>query len=302
MTNHSDSFWADADRTPRLGRRRDPFVARLLIVGVVVGLLVPVAMAVGGGGNTPTPTGLGGAAILEPGVDTPLTETSFTPTSYIAPEIAPEITPEIAPAVTPEITPAVAPIPEAESATQAVKAVVQAGPKCGGKFTVKAGDSWSLLGDYAGVATRDLLAVNKATIRTVIVPGDELCVPQGSRFRRPAPAVATTQPKKVTSATKPLVIVAAKRFSVAQSTQFIRDTFPDELEQRALEIAQRESRLNAAGYNWCCYGLFQIHFQAHKSWLASLGVSNPSQLLDAGVNARAALTLYKRSNSWAAWE
>lgn len=286
MTNHSDSFWADADRTPRLGRRRDPFVARLLIVGVVVGLLVPVAMAVGGGGNTPTPTGLGGAAILEPGVDTPLTETSFTPTSYIAPEIAP----------------AVAPIPEAEPATQAVKAVVQAGPKCGGKFTVKAGDSWSLLGDYAGVATRDLLAVNKATIRTVIVPGDELCVPQGSRFRRPAPAVATTQPKKVTSATKPLVIVAAKRFSVAQSTQFIRDTFPDELEQRALEIAQRESRLNAAGYNWCCYGLFQIHFQAHKSWLASLGVSNPSQLLDAGVNARAALTLYKRSNSWAAWE
>jgi hypothetical protein len=51
-----------------------------------------------------------------------------------------------------------------------------------------------------------------------------------------------------------------------------------------------------------CYGLFQIHFQAHKSWLATIGVTNPSQLLDAGTNARAALTLYKRSNSWAAWE
>jgi hypothetical protein len=264
-------------------------------------------MALGDGGNTPTPTGLGGAAILEPGVNASISQTSPTETSLIPPSsIAPEITPEIAPAIEPAIEPVIAPVAtavtQAPLATQAVKVTAQTGPKCGGKFNVEAGDSWSLLGDYAGVATRDLLAVNKATIRTVIVPGDELCVPQGSRLRRPAPAVATTQPKKVTSTTKPLAIVAAKRFSEAQSTQFIRDTFPDDLEARALAIVGRESRFNAAAYNWCCYGLFQIHFQAHKSWLSSLGVTNPSQLLDAGVNARAALTLYKRSNSWAAWE
>ena len=294
MTDRSDSFWADADRAPRLGRRREPFIGRLVAVGVAVGLLVPVAMALGDGGNTPSPTGVGGAAILEPSVEESATSSIATTTSFItaASVIAPT-----------SLTAKPEPVaPETSAVKTAMKVVSQSEPKCGGKFNVKSGDSWSLLGDYAGVPTRDLLAVNKATIRSVIVPGDELCVPLGSRFRRPAPAVATTQSKKATSTRKPLVIVAAKRFSAAQSTQFIRDAFPDNLEARALDIARRESRLNAAGYNWCCYGLFQIHFQAHKSWLASLGVSNPSQLLDAGINARAALTLYKRSNSWAAWE
>ena len=114
--------------------------------------------------------------------------------------------------------------------------------------------------------------------------------------------MVTTQPARQASSPKPVVVVAAKRFTVAQSTQIIRDVFPDALEKRALEIVQRESHTNAAAYNFCCYGLFQIHFQAHKSWLATIGVTNPSQLLDAGANARAALTLYKRSNSWAAWE
>lgn len=297
MTDRSDSFWADADRAPRLGRRRDPFVARILAVGVAVGLLVPVAMALGDNGSTPSPTGVGAVAILEPQAKTDASLTIATSTGATSP-----------------IATTAPPLPgQSTQGTQAVKltvppaptvmkSVAQTGPKCGGKFNVKLGDSWSLLGDYAGVSTRDLLAVNKATVRTVIVPGDELCVPLGSRLRRPAPAVATTQPKKITPKQKPLVIVAAKRFTTAQSAQFIRDAFPDELEIRALEIARRETRLNAAGYNWCCYGLFQIHFQAHKSWLATIGVTNPSQLLDAGVNVRAALTLYKRSNSWAAWE
>jgi hypothetical protein len=173
-------------------------------------------------------------------------------------------------------------------------------PQCGAKFNVQLGDSWSLLADYAGVGTRELLQVNKANARTVIVPGDELCVPSGARMRRPAPVV-TTQPARQAASPKPVVVVAAKRFTVAQSTQIIRDVFPDALEKRALELAQRETHTNAAAYNFCCYGLFQIHFQAHKSWLATIGVTNPSQLLDAGTNARAALTLYKRSNSWAAW-
>jgi LysM repeat protein len=202
-----------------------------------------------------------------------------------------------------EVTEPVATLTPAPQVVEA-KVVVQPEaktPQCGAKFSVQLGDSWSLLADYAGVGTRELLQVNKANARTVIVPGDELCVPSGARMRRPAP-VATTQPARRASSPKPVVVVAAKRFTVAQSTRIIRDVFPDALEKRAFEIVQRESHTNAAAYNFCCYGLFQIHFQAHKSWLATIGVTNPSQLLDAGANARAALTLYKRSNSWAAWE
>jgi LysM repeat protein len=233
----------------------------------------------------PVPSGAGAVAVLEPGREPEPTTTVATLPAVVE---------------VPDPVATLAPAPQVVEAKVLVQPEVKA-PQCGAKFTVQLGDSWSLLADYAGVGTRELLQVNKANARTVIVPGDELCVPSGARMRRPAP-VATTQPARQASSPKPVVVVAAKRFTAAQSTKIIRDVFPDALEKRALEIVQRESRTNAAAYNFCCYGLFQIHFQAHKSWLATIGVTNPSQLLDAGTNARAALTLYKRSNSWAAWE
>ena len=280
MTHQNNNFWADADRNPRgnprLSRPTHPLARRLGVVAVAVALCIPVARALGDNSPAPVPGGAGAVAVLEPGRE-------------------PELTTTVASLPVAEV-----PAPQVIEAKVVVQPEVKT-PQCGAKFKVQLGDSWSLLADYAGVGTRELLQVNKANARTVIVPGDELCVPSGARMRRPAP-VATTQPARRASSPKPVVVVAAKRFTAAQSTRIIRDVFPDALEKRALEIVQRESRINAAAYNFCCYGLFQIHFQAHKSWLATMGVTNPSQLLDAGTNARAALTLYKRSNSWAAWE
>ena len=285
MTHQNNNFWADADRNPRLSRPTHPLARRLGVVAVAVALCIPVARALGDNSPAPVPSGAGAVAVLEPGREPEPTTTVATLPAVVE---------------VPDPVATLAPAPQVVEAKVLVQPEVKA-PQCGAKFTVQLGDSWSLLADYAGVGTRELLQVNKANARTVIVPGDELCVPQGARMRRPAP-VATTQPARRASSPKPVVVVAAKRFSAAQSTKIIRDVFPDALEKRALEIVQRESRVNAAAYNFCCYGLFQIHFQAHKSWLATLGVTNPSQLLDAGTNARAALTLYKRSNSWAAWE
>ncbi len=279
MTHQNNNFWADADRNPRgnprLSRPTHPLARRLGVVAVAVALCIPVARALGDNSPAPVPGGAGAVAVLEPGRE-------------------PELTTTVASLPVAEV-----PAPQVVEAKVVVQPEVKT-PQCGAKFTVQLGDSWSLLADYAGVGTRELLQVNKANARTVIVPGDKLCVPSGARMRRPAP-FATTQPARRASSPKPVVVVAAKRFTAAQSTRIIRDVFPDALEKRALEIVQRESRINAAAYNFCCYGLFQIHFQAHKSWLATMGVTNPSQLLDAGTNARAALTLYKRSNSWAAW-
>jgi len=74
------------------------------------------------------------------------------------------------------------------------------------------------------------------------------------------------------------------------------------LDGRAVAIAKRESKLNAAAYNWCCVGLFQINWSSHKSWLKGMGVTSAQQLLDARVNAKAGLAIYKRSNGWGAWE
>jgi hypothetical protein len=77
--------------------------------------------------------------------------------------------------------------------------------------------------------------------------------------------------------------------------------WPDDLEDRALEIVRRESNFQANVNNYCCYGLFQIYWNVHKGWLAEMGVTSADQLFDAETNARAALTLYQRSGGWGPW-
>ena len=65
----------------------------------------------------------------------------------------------------------------------------------------------------------------------------------------------------------------------------IREIWPDDLEERALTIARRESGLRPDAYNgWCCYGVFQIYFNANRSFLARYGVTSADQLLDARTN------------------
>ena len=85
----------------------------------------------------------------------------------------------------------------------------------------------------------------------------------------------------------------------------IREVWPDEQEENALFVAQRESKLNpnaVGGANDCCVGLFQIYYSVHQLWLANIGVTEPAQLLDPRVNAQAAFALFKRNgNSWKPW-
>ena len=51
--------------------------------------------------------------------------------------------------------------------------------------------------------------------------------------------------------------------------QIIRDVWPDDLEEEAIRIATRESNLIPTVKNYCCYGLFQIYYNAHRTWLAT---------------------------------
>ncbi len=104
-----------------------------------------------------------------------------------------------------------------------------------------------------------------------------------------APAPATTVPSR------PAAV------STSQAAQIIRDVWPDDLEERALEIAWRESNHQSNVNNSCCYGLFQIHWTAHKLWLATIGVTSAAQLYDPTVNATAAYTLYQRSGGFGPW-
>ena len=53
--------------------------------------------------------------------------------------------------------------------------------------------------------------------------------------------------------------------------------------------------------NFCCYGLFQIYWNVHKSWLADIGITSDQQLYDPATNARAAYALYQRAGGWGPW-
>jgi LysM repeat protein len=194
-------------------------------------------------------------------------------------------------------------------------------------YVVAKGDAWSTIASRAKVTMKALLAANAATINTVLLPGKSICLPTGAVAPGPpatAPtttkppttkppsttAPATTQPKPTpTQTTTPPATTApattqppapANTYTKAQVTQIIRDVWPDELEDEAIRIATRESNLNPTVHNSCCYGLFQIYYTAHRTWLATMGITSASQLYDPRTNATAALALYN-SNGWAPW-
>lgn len=103
-----------------------------------------------------------------------------------------------------------------------------------------------------------------------------------------APAVRTTPPPAPTAVD-------------GDVESIIRAVWPDELEDRAVRIAMRESRLVPTVRNACCFGLFQIHWLAHRSWLTSdFGVTRPEQLYDPTLNATVALALYEAAG-WGPW-
>lgn len=161
-------------------------------------------------------------------------------------------------------------------------------PSCSGKYTVKSGDSWNRIGNLHSVAAKDLAAVNGKTTNSMLLVGETLCLPAGAK----APSPSTAPPASV---------APPKSYSRAEMEQLVRDIWPDELEENAFYVVYRESRWVPSAKNFCCYGLFQLNWLAHQSWMRNYGISDPAQLLDAETNIRLAYVVYQRSNSWRPW-
>ena len=156
---------------------------------------------------------------------------------------------------------------------------------CATTYAARPGDSWWSIAEKHGVSLNKVLTLNKAKPSTKILIGDSVCVAKAGGKGKPAPQVVSYKPREV--------------------IQIIREEWPDELEERAIQIARRESKLvpHVIGIpNGCCYGLFQIYYRWHKNWLPQVGVTNSDQLLDPRLNARAAYRLYQRNNGWGPWE
>jgi hypothetical protein len=220
-----------------------------------------------------------------------------------------------------------APMKVAEAATEpadvaaADESAEVIAPACQLSYTVAAGDYWIRVADAAGISLAKLLQANLATVDTPLYPDDDICLPNGATLPSPptttsappatAPTTAaptTTAPPTTTKATPSTTVapttappVVAPPPAPGEVEDIIREEWPDELEGKALAIAWRESGYRADARNWCCYGLFQIHWSAHTSWLDDHGVTSPTQLLDARTNARVAYALYQRSGGWGPW-
>jgi len=143
-------------------------------------------------------------------------------------------------------------------------------------------DSWSRIAARYDMSLKRLLALNGAKTSTMILVGAQIC-----------------------TSDEPVIVIPDTTYKRKDVVAIIREVWPDEYEENALFVAQRESKLNpnvVGGSNDCCVGLFQISYSVHRSWLTNIGVTEPSQLLDPRVNAQAALALFKRNgNSWKPW-
>jgi LysM repeat protein len=223
---------------------------------------------------------------------------------------------------------------EADSSSDSIAApaeaeepAVRVEPVCPGEYEVVLGDFWIRIADGAGVTVSDLLELNGAGSNTPLYPGSSICLPEGARTPPPPPPVtqppttapATTAPATTAPATTAPATTAPPA-TVAPTTapttaapapptptapadieQIIRDVWPDELEERALEIAWRESNYVPTAKNYCCYGIFQMYWDVHKGWLSDMGITSADQLYDPTTNARAAYALYERAGGWGPW-
>ena len=159
---------------------------------------------------------------------------------------------------------------------------------CPKTYKVVRNDSWSRIADKAKVSMNDLLAVNKATTRSMLLIGDRICLPKTAKVGQATGGLKLSPP--------------AKRWTAKEAAEIIREVWPDRIEDRAVDVARRESKLNAASYSSCCVGLFQLNWEAHRSWMVRMGIGSAQELLDARTNAEAALELYRRNSGFGPWE
>ena len=195
---------------------------------------------------------------------------------------------------------------------------------CANNYEVVSGDYWILIADKVGLTLKDVLSANNATANSPLYPGRTICLPWNASATTDAPsttsapttAAPTATTARPTASTSPSTTAAPattaapttteappkNTYTKEQAAQIIRDVWPDELEVEAIRIATRESNLIPTVRNWCCYGLFQIYFNANKASLVSWGITSPSQLYDPTVNAYAAYAMYLRAGGWGPWQ
>jgi hypothetical protein len=116
------------------------------------------------------------------------------------------------------------------------------------------------------------------------------------------PAVTTAKPVATTAA-KPAPTTTAKpnrQYSTEEVKSLIRQMWPADSVDKALDVAWKESNYLAGADNGiCCLGVFQINFSSHQRRLAARGLGR-NGLFDARANIEIALEIF-REQGWSPW-
>jgi LysM repeat protein len=316
----------------QLARRGSQGARRAGVLGITVLLLVPVALALRAEAAAPrrvapvatTPVSAVGSLVVQPDALAAADASAKVAIEALQP-IVPEPTDPPATQAAPAARIAqpaqaaqrsAAPVKATATTVKAAKPAAKKAAACP-KYTVATGDAWITIAHRAGVTLGELLKANQARTTSALTPGRTVCLPAGASIAAPAPKTvgkpttkATTTTEKASTpartratappATEAELVPPENTFSRDDIIQIIRDVWPDDLEDHAIAIADRESHLNPSARNFCCYGLFQVYYSVHRTWLGSIGVVGPAQLWDPRVNALVAYQMYLRSG-FAPW-
>ncbi len=277
----------DLFEPPPSWARRHPFAARVLGLGVAFALLAPIAMLIGnriGGADGAAPSSLE-ALIEEPAADG---------------EAGGE-TAELAEAAPPVMT-----VAEATPEPTVLAERAEFDPAT----TVPASVASSTVAKAATTSAPTTIRVTTTVRPATTTKAPTTTVRPATTTKAPTTTVRPTTTKAPTTTVRPTTTkapattkatVPPRVYGPAEIETMVRAAFPSDPET-ALTIVQRESGFNPRAFNgWCCYGLFQIHWGAHRSWLGSIGITSAEQLLDAAANVRAAVAVYQRSGGWGPW-
>jgi hypothetical protein len=279
--------------------RRHPVASR---AGALIGgffLLVPISMMLGLSKNADkiSTQGLGGAAVGAPSVNESVTSAA-----------APAVVLDIATTTTVPVTVPVteAPTTVATTAVTAAAAIVRATAAPAPVPAPTTAKPAATTAKPVATTVKPAPAAAAKVAPTTVKPVATTAKPVATTAKPVPKPVATTAkpaPKPVVTTAKPAPATTAapsKKWTTSEVEQLIRQMWPADSVDKALDVAWKESNYQARVYNGsCCYGVFQIHYGSHKGRLAARGLGLEG-LYDPKVNIEIALEIF-REQGWSPW-
>jgi hypothetical protein len=287
-------------RRPQTLLQRHPLGGRLVVLVGFFALLVPILRVFSGEKAVKVKTtGLEGAAVMPPIVTQP---PSTLPPTVVITEIAtlPAPVATIAttvPAVAIEALP-VAVVPQSSEAAPTASASkkttttfdIQSLPDAVPVNPPAPAPAAKPVATTAkpAASTPKPVATTGKTVATTAKPASKSTAPAA----KPAPTTAKPAP---TTTAKP-----NRQYSTEEVKSLIRQMWPAESLDKALDVAWKESNYLAGADNGiCCLGVFQINYSSHQRRLAARGLGR-NALFDARVNIEIALEIF-REQGWSPW-